>query len=92
MPLTTSSNAGTWQDQQGLHELPCDQPDIVALLAQCTSKKMRSGASLKADERCGHVRGIGQNLAPREFLPHKHLACCSECHEVKGGLAQIDAN
>ena len=28
-----------------LYKLPCDQPDIVALLSQCTSKKMRSSTS-----------------------------------------------
>ncbi len=36
---------------KGLHELGCDQPNIVALLAQCPTQEMSPGASLQADQR-----------------------------------------
>jgi hypothetical protein len=35
---------------------------------------------------------LSQKLPLRELLLHKHLAGVSERHEVKGRLAQVDAN
>jgi hypothetical protein len=64
----------------------------VTLLPHRASEKVRSGAGLKPDQRCRHVRGISQKLLPVELLPHKHLAGSAKCHEVKGCLAEVDAN
>jgi hypothetical protein len=43
---------------EGFYKLGCNQPDIVALLPQCTSEKVRSRAGLQPDQRCLHVRGV----------------------------------
>jgi len=64
----------------------------MALLAQRTTKKMSSGASLQSDQRSLQVRGVRQQLPLCELLLHQHLAGCAERYEVKGRLAQVDAS
>ena len=44
---------------EGLHKLRCDQPHIMALLAQLAAQKMCSRTGLQTDERRRHVRGVG---------------------------------
>lgn len=64
----------------------------MALLAQRAAKKVSPGAGLKSNQRCREVRGKSQKLLPGEFLPNNHLAGCAKCYEMKGRLAEIDAN
>ena len=64
----------------------------MALPVQRPAEEMGAGARLQADQRGLHVRGVSQQLLLRELLPHKHLAGCAECYNVKGRLAKIDAN
>src|ERR1039458_2636498 len=71
---------------EGLHELSWYQLDIVTLLPQRASEKVRSGAGLKPNQRCREVRGIDQKLLPVELLPHDHLTGSAKCYEMKGCL------
>src|SRR6202030_3535570 len=75
-----------------LYKLSWDQPDIMALFAQCASEKMSPRAGLQSNQRCPDVRGIYQKLLPVKLLPHKHLARSAECHEMERCLAEVDAN
>ena len=75
-----------------LHELPWDQLHIVALLAQSSTEKVGSGASFEPNQRSLQVSRVRQQLLLRELPLHQHLAGCPQRHEVKGRLAQVDAN
>jgi hypothetical protein len=68
---------------KGLHKLTYDQADIVAMLPQCASKKMRSGTGLQSDQRYLHLRGEGEELFPSELFPREHLAGRAECRTAR---------
>jgi hypothetical protein len=64
----------------------------MALFPKSTTKKVRSGTCLQADQRGLQVRGESDELLLSELLPQQHLACCAQRYEVKGRLTKVDAN
>jgi hypothetical protein len=53
---------------------------------------MRSCASFQPDQRARQIRGVGQQLGTRKLPANYDLAAFSQCYQVKGGFAQIDAD
>ena len=75
-----------------LHKLRRNESHLVSLFSQCGAHKVRSRAGFQADQRGRQVGSVGQQLRARELLAKQNLAALSQCNQVKGGLAQIDAD
>src|SRR6202795_3153811 len=73
-----------------LHKLSRNQLHIVALSTQSTTKKVRSGTCLQADQRGLQIRCENNQLPLGELLLQQHLAVIAERHQVKGRLTKIN--
>jgi hypothetical protein len=75
-----------------LHELGWNQLHVMTLFSQNSAKKVSPRTGFHPDQANLHVCGEGDELLLSELLPHQHLACCAQGDEVKGSLAQVNAN
>jgi hypothetical protein len=66
-----------------LHILRRHQAYIMPLFPQSAAEKMRSSASLHADQTPAKVRGKAQQLSPRALLPNQNFATCVDAYKVK---------
>src|ERR1035438_2638639 len=66
-----------------LHILCRHQARMSTLFPQSTAEKMRSSASLHADQALTKVRGKAQQLSPRALLANHDLATCVHAYKVK---------
>src|SRR5271163_4571852 len=72
------------------HELSRNELHVMALFTQSTTKKVRSGTCLQADQRGLQVRCESNQLPLGKLLLQQHLAVIAECHQVKGRLAKVN--
>src|SRR5277367_4058322 len=72
------------------HELSRNELHVMALFTQSTTKKVRSGTCLQADQRGLQVRCENNQLPLGELLLQQHLAVIAERNQVKGRLTKIN--
>jgi hypothetical protein len=75
-----------------LHELSWDELHVMALLSQNPPKEVSPRTGFHPDQAGLHIGGEDDELLLSELLPQQHLACCAQGYEVKGSLAQVNAN
>jgi hypothetical protein len=68
------------------------QPGIVTETLELATEMMRTDAGLHADQARRHVGEPCFHLATRAFLPQRDCAALIETYDLKGVLADIDAD
>jgi hypothetical protein len=76
----------------GLHILRWNQPHLMSLFPQGSTKKMRTSAGFHANQPDVYVGGEAQQLCTRELLAHHHLAVQVKPYQMKNGLTKINAD
>jgi hypothetical protein len=75
---------------KALHQHRClllDCPQIVALLSQSPTQKMRSATRLHPDSMDAHIGRICQQLSARTSFPNHDCSARINAYQVKQGLA-----
>jgi len=62
----------------------------MALLPQCTRQIVRATTGFHANQQLLPVRGVEEQLFPRELPAYYAFAACVQAYDVEGGLAQIN--
>jgi len=78
--------------EERFYELRGNEAHVVALVAQRGTDEVCARTGLNADQRPRKVRRVNQQLLARELLPHDNFAVRVQRNQVKGGLAQINAD